>query len=122
MAKVILDKSSLVAIANAIRAKHDTDTQYLPSEMASAIANIDGYPEPTGTVNVTQNGTVNVKDYETADVNVSINFAVTDEGKVVVEGELVAQESLTITEEGTYDTTTVNEVIVAIAEEQTEGE
>lgn len=29
-----------------------------------------GYPEPTGTITITENGTVNVKDYASADVNV----------------------------------------------------
>jgi hypothetical protein len=41
--------------------------------MATAIQQIDtsGYPEPTGTITISQNGTANVKDYETAVVNVS---------------------------------------------------
>lgn len=38
-----------------------------------------------------------------------------DEGKVVVDGTLVGQTSLTITSSGTYDTTTNDEVVVRIS-------
>lgn len=40
---------------------------------------------------------------------------VSDEGKVVSNGSLVAQSSQSITENGTYDTTLINEVVVEIA-------
>lgn len=33
-----------------------------------------GYPEPTGTISITENGTVNVKDYASANVNVQPNL------------------------------------------------
>lgn len=42
MAKVLVDDASLYATANAIRAQLDVQTTYLPSEMAAAIASIEG--------------------------------------------------------------------------------
>lgn len=37
-----------------------------------------------------------------------------DNGKVVVNGELTTQTSLTVTENNTYDTTAYNEVIINV--------
>jgi hypothetical protein len=54
--------------------------------MADAIRNISGgggYPEPTGTVTITTNGTHNVKDYASAAVSVPNSYVAADEGKVV---------------------------------------
>lgn len=40
-------------------------------------------------------------------------FSPSDEGKVVSNGALVTQTSTTVTANGTYDTTLINEVVVA---------
>ena len=40
MANVLIDDSSMSAIANAIRSKNNESTTYLPSEMANAIMNL----------------------------------------------------------------------------------
>lgn len=77
---------------------------------------VPSYPEPTGTIQVSSNGTVNVKDYASAEVNVPSEITAADEGKVVKNGALVAQtaRATEITENGTYDTTENNEVTVNV--------
>lgn len=74
-----------------------------------------GGDEPTGTVDIVQNGVTNVKSYASANVQVPNSYGVEDEGKVVSNGVLVAQGSLTITENDTYDTTLKNEVVVSVS-------
>ena len=72
----------------------------------------DQYIDPTGTVQVTQNGTVNVREYQTAEVAVPNTYTAGDEGKVVQSGALVAQTDITVTENGVVNTTTVKQVTV----------
>lgn len=91
MARVLVNDESLTAIADAIREKLDVETTYLPSQMAGAIESI-----PTGS---------------------SLTSA--DEGKVVVESSgnyvLQAQTSRSISQNGTYDTTTNDNVVVSVS-------
>lgn len=68
-------------------------------------------------LNVTQNGTYNPgsgKAYKPVTVNVPNSYAPADEGKVVDNGALVAQTSRNVTANGTYDTTTNDEVVVRV--------
>lgn len=46
MAKGLVDEQYLTAIADAIRTKNGTETQYKPSEMASAISSIPTKARP----------------------------------------------------------------------------
>lgn len=80
-----------------------------------------GGDEPTGTIDITSNGTHNVKAYASADVNVPNSYGVGDEGKVVSNGSLVSQTSATKAANGTYDTTLNNEIVIAIPSFDTEA-
>lgn len=71
MAKVIVTDTHLTDIANAIRDKKGTSDTYKPSEMANAISNIETGIEPIGTLDITENGTYDVTEYATANVNIA---------------------------------------------------
>ena len=73
-----------------------------------------GGDEPSGSVSITTNGSHNVKQYATAVVDVPNSYTASDEGKVVDDGALVVQGNQNITANGTYDTTLISEVIVAM--------
>ena len=73
MSKVLVTSGHLQDIADAIRVKNRESTLYRPGDMAAAIRALEdaGYPEPTGSVEITGNGTYDVKDVAEAVVNVS---------------------------------------------------
>ena len=70
------------------------------------------------TLNVAENGTTNAPDgvaYNKVVANVPNTYEAADEGKVVSNGELVAQTAhATVTENGTIDTTANNSVVVNV--------
>lgn len=90
-------------------------------EYGDAINSIPTPAPPSGTkeISVTQNGTTteDVVAYASAQISVSVpnTYAAGDEGKVVSSGELVAQTSRNIDQNGTYDTTTNNSVTVSVS-------
>ena len=75
MGKKLISDSILTAIANAIRNKRGTTTQYKPSEMANAILNIPtgggGGITPAGTLPITENNRV-YDCYQYAEASVQI--------------------------------------------------
>ena len=70
MSIVTIDDTNLTNIANAIRDKKGSNDTYKPSEMASAISNIQTGIKPTETINITENGSYDVTNYASAEVNV----------------------------------------------------
>lgn len=70
MSKVLVEFSDLSGMVSALRQKTGGSTLYKPSEMAAAIRSIEAYPEPTGSVNITANGTHDVKGKASAVVDV----------------------------------------------------
>ena len=124
MANVLVEESSLQAIADAIRYKAEGTDTYKPREMASAIRNLPG----TGVLqnlSVTENGNYTppsgVDGFNSVSVAVPGGFGAGDEGKVIVNGALMPQTSLSVTANGTYDTTAKNSVVVSVSGGGTTG-
>jgi len=72
MSRALITESYLTSIANAIRAKLGVQDSYTPPQMAAAIESIPtGGITPTGTLNISENGTYDVTQYASASVSVS---------------------------------------------------
>lgn len=112
MAQVLISEQYLNNIADAIRGKNGSSEMYTPAQMAGAVNAL--YPEPSGTLDITQNGTVDVKSKASANVNVPNTYSASDEGKVVVNQALTSQTSKNINANGTHDTTANNSVVVDV--------
>lgn len=72
-----------------------------------------------GSKDISENGTYRASEFDLdgwSQVNVDVEntYHLTDEGKVVQNGELVSQTSTTKTANGTYDTTANNQVVINV--------
>lgn len=120
MSQGLVERQNLEDIADAIRSKNGSSDTYTPAEMAQAISGIHTADEVVlvqKTVNA--NGQYNASDdsadgYSGVRVNVPNSYSASDEGKVVSNGDLVAQTSKNINANGTHDTTANNSVVVDV--------
>ena len=109
---VVLENLSAANIVDGVTVKvGDADDD---DRIASVTGTAQTGITPTGTLEITSNGTENCTNYEYVDVSVANSYSAGDEGKVVRSGALVSQTSATYTQNSTYDTTTVNSVTVNV--------
>lgn len=119
MAKVLITEDYLSDIGDAIREKTGKTSHYTPGQMASAVRSIRTVNPTLISKSIASNGTYNASSdeadgYDSVSVNVPNSYASEDEGKVVNNGGLVAQESQNVSQNGTYDTTIKNQVVVSV--------
>lgn len=119
MSKVLVTEEYMTDLGDAIREKNGTSNHYKPNQMGAAVRAL---PDPSVLVpkTIIQNGNYDPDDdnadgYSSVAVNVPNSYEASDEGKVVSNGALVAQTSVTVTENGTVDTTTNDEVVVNVS-------
>lgn len=89
MATYIIDGSDLTDVADAIRTRGGTSALLsFPNEFVDAIENIPHDEAPSGTISITQNGTFDVFEYASAEVNIpgtpSGTISITENGTVNV--------------------------------------
>jgi len=110
---------NLTDIADEIRTQLNERTSSLPLDISNAIAGIKVNNSILGTMTITQNGLRQalydgLDGYASVEVNVPTGATPENENKVVSSGNFIPQTSITVTENGTVDTTFNNEVVVNV--------
>lgn len=98
--------------------KMNTANVYMEGDV-DVVVDVDSGGSTLVQKSITANGTYNASEdnadgYSQVVANVPNSYAQADEGKVVSNGALVAQTSATKTENGTYDTTLNNQIVVNV--------
>lgn len=120
MSQVLVTESYISDIASAIRSKNGQSASYHPSQMAAAINSIVSAGDLSViSKSINTNGTYNPAS-DNADafsgvvVDVPNTYSASDEGKVVISGTLETQGNLSVSSNGSYDTTLFSKVSVSI--------
>ena len=109
MANVLINEDTMTDIADAIRSKKGVSTTYKPADMPSAIESISGGGiTPTGTINITTNGTHDVTNYASASVAVpqgttptgTKNISITQNGTTTEDVTNYASAQITVNVQG----------------------
>lgn len=112
-------ESTPTEIADEIRAQLIERVSYLPPDVSNAIAGIKVNNSVLDIKVITEPGIYRASDenldgYSRVDVDVANTYVAADEGKVVNNSTLTTQTSLNISENGTYNTTLNNKIIVNV--------
>lgn len=106
-----IKKSTVTAIADKIRAKTGKTDLFDPVDMPTEIDGIETGITPTGTVNITENGTHDVSNYANAVVDVP---------NVIPDGYIKPSGTKEITKNGTHDVASYASVKVDVPSETVE--
>lgn len=115
-AKIEVVEGGDITVQSLTVTENGTTTAPTGKAYSPVIVNVPASAVDTGTKNIISNGNnQDVVGYAKVNVAVPNSYSAADEGKVVSSGALVSQTSATFTSNGTYDTTTNDEVVVNVS-------